>query len=53
MEGRQVFGHRNTPCTFRVCDGSKKGGSNEVLAVMPKARFLVTAAMAEIGCQEI
>lgn len=28
---------------------SKKGGSKDVDAVMPKARFLVTAAIAEIG----
>lgn len=30
---------------------SKKGGSKEVEAVMPNARFLVTAAMAEMGCR--
>ncbi len=28
---------------------SKKGGSNEVEAVIPKAKFLVTAAVAEMG----
>lgn len=28
---------------------SRNGGSNEVEAVMPKARFFVTAAMAVIG----
>lgn len=28
----------------------RKGGSKEVDAVMPKARFFVTAAMAVIGC---
>lgn len=27
----------------------RKGGSKEVEAVMPKARFFVTEAMAEIG----
>lgn len=29
---------------------SRKGGSKDVDAVIPKARFLVTAAIAEIGC---
>lgn len=28
----------------------RKGGSNEVDAVIPKARLVVTAAIAEIGC---
>lgn len=29
---------------------SKKGGSKDVEAVIPKAKFFVTAAMAEMGC---
>lgn len=29
---------------------SRNGGSKDVEAVMPKARFLVTAAIAEMGC---
>ena len=32
---------------------SKNGGSNEVDEVIPKAKFLVTAAMADMGCMKI